>query len=88
MQGVGLAVGEVFAGYRIERVLGRGGMGTVYLAGHPRLPRLIALELLDRELYADEEARRRFEREADVVARLDHPNIVSVLDRGADGGVR
>ncbi|MFF0528973.1 serine/threonine-protein kinase [Nocardia amikacinitolerans] len=87
MQGVGLAVGEVFAGYRIERVLGRGGMGTVYLAGHPRLPRLIALKLLDRELYADEEARRRFEREADVVARLDHPNIVSVLDRGADDGV-
>ncbi|MEV6389268.1 serine/threonine-protein kinase [Nocardia xishanensis] len=87
MQGVGLAVGEVFAGYRIERVLGRGGMGTVYLAGHPRLPRLIALKLLDRGLYADEEARRRFEREADVVARLDHPNIVSVLDRGADEGV-
>ncbi|MEV0295276.1 protein kinase [Nocardia sp. NPDC050710] len=86
MQGAGLIAGAVFAGYRIERVLGRGGMGTVYLAAHPRLPRLIALKLLSRDLYADEDVRLRFEREADVAARLDHPNIVSVLDRGAEDG--
>ncbi|MFE3444696.1 protein kinase [Nocardia sp. NPDC059180] len=71
-------------GYTIRKVLGRGGMGTVYLAKHPRLPRLTALKLLNRELYTDNEIRRRFEREADLAAQLDHPNIVTVYDRGAD----
>ncbi|APA96104.1 serine/threonine-protein kinase [Nocardia seriolae] len=79
-----LRVGEVFAGYEIERELGRGGMGSVYLARHPRLPRLIALKLLNREAFDDIEVRRRFEREGDVIARLDHPNIVPVYDRGID----
>ncbi|MFF7940265.1 serine/threonine-protein kinase [Nocardia gamkensis] len=79
-----LQTGDVFAGYVIKRVLGRGGMGTVYLAQHPRLPRLTALKLLERELYADIGIRRRFEREADLVAGLDHPNIVTVFDRGAE----
>ncbi|MFD8249469.1 protein kinase [Nocardia sp. NPDC059691] len=79
-----LQTGEIFAGYVIKRVLGHGGMGTVYLAQHPRLPRLTALKLLKRELYADTDIRRRFEREADLVARLDHPNIVTVFDRGAE----
>ncbi|WP_083887733.1 serine/threonine-protein kinase [Nocardia asiatica] len=79
-----LQTGDVFAGYVIKRVLGHGGMGTVYLAQHPRLPRLTALKLLKRDLYADTDIRRRFEREADLVARLDHPNIVTVFDRGAE----
>ncbi|MER7451628.1 protein kinase [Nocardia beijingensis] len=79
-----LQTGEIFAGYVVKRVLGHGGMGTVYLAQHPRLPRLTALKLLKRELYADADIRRRFEREADLVARLDHPNIVTVFDRGAE----
>lgn len=79
-----LQTGDVFAGYVIKRVLGHGGMGTVYLARHPRLPRLTALKLLKRELYADTDIRRRFEREADLVAGLDHPNIVTVFDRGAE----
>ncbi|MEU6831486.1 protein kinase [Nocardia beijingensis] len=79
-----LQTGEIFAGYVVKRVLGHGGMGTVYLAQHPRLPRLTALKLLKRELYADTDIRRRFEREADLVARLDHPNIVTVFDRGAE----
>ncbi|MFE3192255.1 hypothetical protein ACFXHA_24815 [Nocardia sp. NPDC059240] len=78
MRGAELVTGAAFAGYRIERILGRGGMGTVYLAEHPPLPRSVALNLLNRGLYADEEVRRRFECEADVAARLDHPNIVSV----------
>ncbi|MFE9578196.1 serine/threonine-protein kinase [Nocardia sp. NPDC006044] len=79
-----LQTGQVFAGYVIKRVLGHGGMGTVYLAQHPRLPRLTALKLLKRELYRETEIRRRFEREADLVAGLDHPNIVTVFDRGTE----
>ncbi|MFC6013870.1 serine/threonine-protein kinase [Nocardia lasii] len=79
-----LRKGDVFAGYTIRRVLGTGGMGVVYLARHPRLPRLTALKLLSRDLSADEEIRRRFEREADLVAQLEHPNIVNVYDRGAE----
>ncbi|MEV0359661.1 serine/threonine-protein kinase [Nocardia sp. NPDC050697] len=79
-----LRTGEVFAGYTIERLLGRGGMGSVYLARHPRLPRLTAMKLLNRELFADAEIRARFEREADLVARLDHSGIVPVYDRGVE----
>ncbi|WP_330253510.1 serine/threonine protein kinase [Nocardia sp. NBC_00565] len=83
---VQLRVGETFAGYVIEGVLGQGGMGTVYLARHPRLPRSVALKLLNREVSADEELRRRFGQEADVIARLEHPGIVDIYDRGTDGG--
>ncbi|WP_067571220.1 serine/threonine-protein kinase [Nocardia acidivorans] len=79
-----LRSGETFAGYLIERELGRGGMGSVYLARHPRLPRLVAIKLLSAELFGDSEVRARFEREGDVVARLDHPNIVPLFDRGFD----
>ncbi|MFB7875562.1 protein kinase [Nocardia sp. NPDC056064] len=81
-----LDVGASFAGYRLERVLGQGGMGTVYLAQHPRLPRSVALKLLNREFSGDRELQRRFEQEADVVAQLDHPGIVGVFDRGSDDG--
>ncbi|MCP2316925.1 serine/threonine protein kinase [Nocardia amikacinitolerans] len=59
-------------------------MGAVYLAAHPRLPRRTALKLLNRELFSDAEIRARFEREADLVAQLDHPNIVTVYDRGIE----
>ncbi|TQM30855.1 ADP-ribosylglycohydrolase family protein [Nocardia bhagyanarayanae] len=76
--------GEVFAGYVIERELGRGGMGAVYAARHPRLPKTTALKLLHREMFDDAEIRRRFEREADLVAQLDHPNIITVYDRGIE----
>ena len=77
--------GESFAGYRVRHVLGRGGMGAVYEAEHPRLPRLVAIKTLTEA--TDAEARARFEREAEMVARLDHPNIVSVLDRGIEDGL-
>ncbi|MRH91101.1 protein kinase [Nocardia sp. SYP-A9097] len=81
-----LSSGDVFAEYVIERQLGRGGMGSVYLAKHPRLPRLTALKLLNREMVFDKEVRARFEREADLVAQLDHHNIVTVYDRGLEDG--
>ncbi|WP_306357934.1 MULTISPECIES: serine/threonine-protein kinase [unclassified Nocardia] len=81
-----LTPGTLFAGYRIERQLGAGGMGTVYLARHPRLPRMDALKVLPPALGADPEFRARFLREADVAARLDHANIVAVHDRGVERG--
>src|SRR5690606_35502929 len=59
-------------------------MGAVYLARHPRLPRRTALKLLNREAFADQELRARFEREGELVARLAHPNIVAVYDRGLE----
>lgn len=80
-----LTAGAVFAGYRIERTLGSGGMGTVYLARHPRLPRSVALKVLDPIAGADPEFRARFQREAELAVQLDHPNVVEIYDRGAEG---
>ncbi|MFD4351704.1 serine/threonine-protein kinase [Nocardia sp. NPDC058518] len=81
-----LPPGTIFAGYRIERVLGVGGMGTVYVAAHPRLPRRDAVKVLSAEFGADPEFRARFGREAELAARLDHPNIIGVYDRGIEHG--
>jgi serine/threonine-protein kinase len=78
--------GSVIGGFRIERRIGGGGMGVVYLAQHPRLIRHDALKVLSAEHSADQEFRARFLREADLIARLDHPNIVTVYDRGIDNG--
>ncbi|MFJ4656177.1 serine/threonine-protein kinase [Nocardia sp. NPDC088792] len=82
-----LRPGEVVAGYVIEQRIGAGGSGTVYAARHPRLPRLAALKVFSRDdVDTDAEQFHRFQREADITARFDHPNIVSVYDRGVDGG--
>lgn len=77
-----LASGSMFAGYRVERVLGAGGMGTVYLARSPELPRYDAVKVLPPELSRDPNFRARFIREADVASGLAHPNIVSIYSRG------
>ena len=77
-----LADGATFAGYTIVRMLGSGGMGEVYLAQHPRLPRRDALKVLPASVSADNEYRQRFNREADIAATLWHPHIVGVHDRG------
>ncbi|MDG5483444.1 serine/threonine-protein kinase [Mycolicibacterium gadium] len=77
-----LADGAIFAGYTIVRLLGAGGMGEVYLAQHPRLPRRDALKVLPASVSADHEYRERFDREADIAATLWHPHIVGVHDRG------
>ena len=78
--------GEIFAGYVIQRLLGTGGMGEVYLAQHPRLPRHDALKILSLASTADGEFRARFIREAELAATLRHPHIVGVLDRGEYDG--
>ncbi|BBY67145.1 serine/threonine-protein kinase [Mycolicibacterium helvum] len=81
-----LAEGEIFAGYTILRLLGAGGMGEVYLAQHPRLPRQDALKVLPSSVSSDAEYRARFDREADIAATLWHPHIVGVHDRGEFDG--
>ncbi|AKS34039.1 serine/threonine-protein kinase [Mycolicibacterium goodii] len=81
-----LAAGETFAGYTIIRPLGSGGMGEVYLAAHPRLPRQDALKVLPAAISADSEYRERFNREADIAAALWHPHIVEIHDRGEHDG--
>ena len=77
-----LANGAKFAEYTVLRLLGSGGMGEVYLAQHPRLPRHDALKVLPLDVSADAEFRDRFAREADLAAKLWHPHIVGVHDRG------
>jgi serine/threonine-protein kinase len=77
-----LADGQEIAGYTILRSLGAGGMGEVYLAQHPRLPRRDALKVLSASVCAESEYRQRFNREADIAASLWHPHIVEVHDRG------
>ncbi|MGA5546158.1 serine/threonine-protein kinase [Mycobacterium sp. NPDC051198] len=77
-----LNTGDVFAGYTIQRLLGSGGMGEVYLAQHPRLPRQDALKIMPASLTSDAQYRERFNREADIAASLWHPHIVGLHDRG------
>lgn len=81
-QSEALPEGAVFAGYTIVRRLGAGGMGEVYLAQHPRLPRRDALKILPRELTDNLEFRQRFNREADLAANLYNEHIVGIHDRG------
>jgi serine/threonine protein kinase, bacterial len=81
-----LANGAVFAGYTIVRLLGSGGMGEVYLAQHPRLPRRDALRILPQAMTADSEFREKFHRQADLAATLWHPSVVGVHDRGEFDG--
>jgi serine/threonine protein kinase len=71
--------------YRLERVLGRGGMATVALGHDRELERPVAVKILAENLAADASIRERFLREAVIAARLQHPNVVQVYDSGEDG---
>lgn len=81
-----IGVGSIVDGYRIKAVLGAGGMGTVYEAANPTLPRSDALKVLSADLSRDPDFRARFQREADLAATLDHPNILTVYTRGETDG--
>jgi WD40 repeat protein len=71
----------------LERELGRGGLGIVYLAHDPRLGRKVALKIPRLDALWNEELQRRFVREAEAAARLDHPHLVSLHEVGEDGGI-
>jgi YVTN family beta-propeller protein len=78
--------GTEVAGYRIESVIGRGGMAVVYRAEDMRLGRKVALKLLTPQLADSEQFRQRFMRESRLAASLDHPNIVPIYEAGEAGG--
>jgi Protein kinase domain len=79
--------GDTFGGYRIESLLGRGGMGSVYLATHERLGRKVALKLIAADLASDATFRARFLRESQLAASLDHPNVIPIYDADEVEGV-
>jgi serine/threonine-protein kinase len=79
--------GRVIASrYRLERLLARGGMGSVWVARHLKLDSTLAIKFIDPELAQLAEARGRFEREAKVAAQLQGPNLVQIHDYGIDDG--
>ena len=80
--GAYLQVGSEVAGYRIESLIGRGGMAVVYRAEHLRLGRKVALKFIAPELAENEKFRQRFIRESRLAAALDHPNIIPVYEAG------
>ena len=83
----GLAAGSTFGPFRIEAVLGKGGMSTVYRACETTLDRVVALKVLPPEFLHDEMFARRFQQEARVVAALEHPHIVPLYASGIEGGI-
>ena len=74
--------GERISAYEVVSLLGRGGMGEVYLAHDPRLGRKVAVKLLHRALTSNRDAARRFEQEARAASSLNHPNIVTIYEIG------
>jgi serine/threonine protein kinase len=80
-------IGASFAGYRVDELVGRGGMGVVYRATDTALERAVALKLLAPELARDESFQRRFATESKVAASLDHPNVIPIYQAGEHDGV-
>jgi hypothetical protein len=79
-------VGEVIGHYRVDSVLGVGGMGMVFSATDLRLNRQVALKVMLGHVGTSEDFRRRFQREASVLARLDSPHVVAIYDHGEQDG--
>jgi hypothetical protein len=86
-RGIELSDGDEFAGYRVERRLGRGGMGILYLAVEPGLERRVALKLIAPEAANDEVFARRFAEESRIAASIEHPNVVPIYAAGEEAGV-
>ena len=76
--------GTVLFGYRVLEFVGEGGWAYVYKAQHPKLPKFVAIKQLKPEWVEDERALQRFLREANIVARINHPNVVTIYDLRQD----
>jgi hypothetical protein len=81
-----IGIGSEVVGYRIDELIGRGGMGVVYRAHDLRLKRSVALKLMAPELALDQRFRERFSRETEVAMSLEHPNVVPIHDGGEVDG--
>jgi DNA-binding beta-propeller fold protein YncE len=79
-------IGSTLAGYRLDALIARGGMGVVYRATHLALDRPVALKVIARQFAGDEGFRDRFLRESRLAARLDHPSVVPVYDAREEDG--
>ena len=82
-----LKPGTTVAGYRIETLIGRGGMGAVYRASEQGLERKVALKVIAPELASDERFRERFLRESRLAASLDHPHVIPIYQAGEEEGL-
>ena len=81
-------IGKRLGSYEITAKLGEGGMGEVYRATDSKLKRDVAIKVLPQEFTADQERLARFEREAQLLAQLHHPNIASIFGLEESGGTR
>jgi eukaryotic-like serine/threonine-protein kinase len=79
--------GDILRDYRLQEMIGRGGMGTVFRAVHTKLDKVVALKILSGKRWNDPAAVVRFEREMKAVGRLSHPHIVRATDAGDAGGI-
>src|SRR6266700_2395713 len=84
----GASIGKLISHYRIESLIGIGGMGEVYLAQDERLGRKAALKLLPQSLTTDETQLDRFKNEARTASALNHPNILTVYEIGTEGNIQ
>src|SRR5574341_120487 len=82
-----LSAGQKIGPYEVLSSIGAGGMGEVYKARDTRLGRVVALKILPEDLSRDPERRKRFEREARVIASLSHPHICTLHDVGREDGL-
>jgi serine/threonine protein kinase len=81
------AIGALLGHYRILERIGQGGMGVVFRARDERLERDVAVKVLPPGTFQDENARKRFRREARVLAKLNHPNVAMAFDFGHEEGI-
>ncbi|QPC83935.1 protein kinase [Phototrophicus methaneseepsis] len=80
-------IGKTIGGYEVQRVIGRGGMATVYLARQQSMNRQVALKVLPQQFANDDTYLQRFEREVAIVSKLEHRNIIPVYDYGEHEGM-
>ena len=85
---MGVGIGQQLGSYTLAELLGRGGMGEVYRARDTRLKRDVAIKILPEEFSRDPHRLNRFQREAEVLASLNHPNIAAIYDVAEAGGTR
>jgi serine/threonine protein kinase len=87
-QRMSLQVGQQLGSYEITSLIGKGGMGEVYRARDLKLKREVAIKVLPDEFSRDADRIARFQREAEVLASLNHPNVAAIYDLAESGSIR